>query len=42
MFRRVVAATAVERTQAAVVTSDPDDLQVLLAGTVRPVPVLAL
>lgn len=38
----VVAATAALRTQAAVVTSDPDDLQALLANTVRAVPVLAV
>lgn len=38
----VVAATAADRTQATVVTSDPDDLKALLANTVRAVPVLAV
>lgn len=38
----VVAATAADRTRATVVTSDPDDLQALLANTVRAVPVLAV
>lgn len=36
----VVAATAVDRTQAVVVSSDPDDLRALLAGTMPQVPVL--
>lgn len=38
----VVAATAADRSRATVVTSDPDDLQALLANTVRTVPVLAI
>lgn len=38
----VVAATAAIRTHATVATSDPDDLQALLANTVRPVPILAV
>lgn len=38
----VVAATAADRTRATVVTSDPDDLQALLANSVRAVPVLAV
>lgn len=38
----VVAATAAIRTQATVVTSDPGDLQALLANTARAVPVLAV
>ncbi len=38
----VVAATAADRTRATVATSDPDDLQALLANTARAVPVLAV
>lgn len=38
----VVAATAADRTRAAVATNDPDDLKALLANTVRAVPVLAV
>lgn len=38
----VVAATATDRTRATVVTSDPEDLQALLANTIRAVPILAV
>jgi predicted nucleic acid-binding protein len=38
----VVAATAADRARATVATSDPDDLQALLANTARAVPVLAV
>ncbi|MGQ0773116.1 MAG: hypothetical protein ACT4NY_01635 [Pseudonocardiales bacterium] len=38
----VVAATAADRTQATVVTSDPEDLQALLANRIRAVPILAV
>ena len=38
----VVAATAADRTRATVATSDPDDLQALLASMVRAVPVVAV
>ena len=38
----VVAATAADRIRATVATSDPDNLQALLASTVRAVPVVAV